>query len=172
MSQHAIAEIAQIGCTGAEIGIVGGIERCDFRIDRRAPRPIGDLAAGDQRKRRRGEIVVLQQRDLERENGFGVSVPCFARERAKSLLRRRKRVDESLALLRCRSILTGIMLCGSQTHERSQRNSGGGGPPLDATGSSTRSIVHPENLRRQASPARPAPPSHQPPPRENKSSNP
>ena len=48
MPQHAITQIAQIGCTGAEIRIVGPIVRCDFRIDRSAPRPIGDLATGDQ----------------------------------------------------------------------------------------------------------------------------
>ena len=90
----------------------------------------------------------------------------------RSSLGRRERIDEGLVLLRRRSMLTDIMLYGSQTHEWSQRDSGGGGPPLDAMGRSMRSIVHPENLRRQASPALPARPSHQSPPHENKWSNP
>src|ERR1700687_1050035 len=160
MPQHAIPEIAQIGCTGAEIGIAGAVIRCDFRIDRSVPR-----------KRRRCKVIVFEERDLERENCFRVSVPCFAREHGESQLGRRECIEQGLTLLRRRSMLTGIVLYGSQTHERSQRNSGGGGPPLDAMRSSMRSIVHPENLHRQASQALPVQPSHQFPPRENKWSN-
>ena len=78
MPQHAIAQVAQIGGAGAEIRIVGLIVGRDFRIDRGAPRPIRGLAPRDQRKRRRGKIVVFEQRDLERENGFRVSVSGFA----------------------------------------------------------------------------------------------
>src|SRR6202158_2231318 len=148
MSQHAIAEIAQIGCAGAGIWVVGRSER------------------------RRCEMFVSEQCNLERENSFRVSVPCLAREHAEIGLGRRERVDKGLMLFRCRSRLTGIMLYRSQAHERPQRNSGGGGPPLDALGRSMRPIVHPDNLRRQASPALPVRPSHRPPPRGNKSSNP
>src|SRR5260370_18621691 len=172
MSQHAIAKIAQIGCTGAEIRIVRRIESCDFRIDCSAPCSIRGLATFDQRKRRRSKIVVFQQSDLERENGFRLRLPCFAREKAERLLGRREGIDESLVLLRHGSMLTDIVLDRSQAHERSQRNSGGGGPPLDAMRSSMRSIVHPQNLRQQASPCRPARPSHPSPPRENKCPNP
>ena len=131
MSQHAIPQIAQIGCAGAKIRIAGPIVRCDLQGKRSAPRPIGHLATGDQRKRRRCEIVVFEQRNLERENCFRVVVPDFAHQRGEIHIGRRERIDEGLVLLRRRSILTGFMLRGRQTHERSQRDSGGGRPPFD-----------------------------------------
>ena len=53
MPQHAIAEVAQIGSTGAEIGIFRLIVGCDFRIDRRTPGPVGNLAFGNAREPRR-----------------------------------------------------------------------------------------------------------------------
>src|SRR6266852_5945138 len=172
MSQHAIAEIAQIGGTGAEIRIAGSIIRCDFRIDRSAPRLMGGGAGSDPCKRRCRKVIVFHESNLESENCFRFIVSCVVRERDEICLGRREGVDEGLVLLRSRPGLTGIMLDGGQTHERTQRDSGGGRPPLDAMSSSMRSIVHPGNLRRPASPALPAPPSHQSPPRENKSSNP
>src|ERR1700681_4131267 len=156
MSQHAIAEIAQIGGTGAEIRIAVSIIRCDFQIDRSAPRPICHFSTGDRCKRRRREVIVFHERNLESENCFRFIVSRFMRERDEICLGRRERIDESLALLRRRSMLTGLMLYGRQTHERSQRHSGGGWPPLDAMGNSMRSMVHPENLHRPASPALPA----------------
>ncbi len=172
MSQHAITEIAQIGGTGAEIRIVGGLVRCDFRIDRSAPRPICRVATGDRCKRRRRKVIVFHERNLKSENCFRFIGSCFVREQGEICLGCCECIDEGLALLRHRSRLTGVMLYGGQTHERTQRDSRGGGPPFDAMSSSMRSIVHPENLRRPASPALPARPSHQSPPRENKSSNP
>ena len=172
MPQHTITQIAQIGCTGAEIRIAGPIIRCDFRIDRSAPRPICDLATGNRCKRRRLKVIVFHQRNLESENCFCFIVFCFMRERDEICLGRRQRIDQGLVLLSSRSILTGIMLYGRQTHERAHRDSGGGGPPFDAMGNSMRSMVHPENLRRPALPVLPARPSHRTPPRENKWSNP
>src|SRR5258708_2886236 len=171
MSQHAIAEIAQIGGTGAEITIAGSIIRCDFRIDRSAPRPICHFATGDRCKRGRRKVIVFHQRNLESENCFRFNVSCFMRERDEICLGRRECIDQGLVLLSSRSILTGIMLYGSQTHERAQRDSGGGRPPLDAIGSSLRSMVHPENLRRPVLPRPPVRPLRRPPPRENKSSS-
>src|ERR1700704_396669 len=171
MSQHAIPQIAQIGCARAEIRIFGHIVRRNFRIDRRAPRLVGAIADVDPRQRRCDETVVFEQRNLESENGFRFIIARLVRKRAKILLRRRERLEESLAPLCRRPILTNSMLDGSQTHERTQRDSGGGGSPLDAMSSAVRSIVHPENLHRRASRALPARPSHQPPLRENRSSN-
>src|SRR5271169_5699558 len=146
MPQYAIAQIAQIGCTGTEMGIAGLLIGGDFRIDSSAPRPAGGLTAGDPRERGCSKIVVFEKRNLERENGFSLGIACFAREKSKRFLRRRERIDERLVLLRHRPTLTCILLHGSQTHERTERNPGGGGPPLNATSRPLRSIVHPENL--------------------------
>jgi hypothetical protein len=110
MPEHAIAEIAQIRCTRAEIVILGRFIRCDFRIDRSIPSPVGGLAAGNPRKRRRRKIVIFEQRDLERKNGFRLGVPCVTREQAESRLRSRERIDERLMVLRGGPILTGFML--------------------------------------------------------------
>src|SRR5712671_5201170 len=172
MSQHAIPQIAQIGCARAEIRIFGHIVRRNFRIDRRAPGLIGGTAGLDPCERRCDKTVVFQQRNLESENGFRFIIARLVRERAKIFLRRRERLEESLAPLCRRPILTNSMLDGSQTHERTQRDSGGGGPSLDAKHSPVRSIVHPENPRRPASPALPARLSRQSLPRENRSSCP
>src|SRR6266852_5197455 len=170
MSQHAIAEIAQIGSARAEISIFSRIIRRDFRINRSAPRPIGDIASVDPGKRWCDQAVVLEKRNLEGENSLRFLIASFVRKLAEILLRRREGIEQSLTLLRRGPVVTDFMLDRSQTHERSQRDPGGGRSSLNANRSSVRSIVHPENLRRPASPAPAARPSHQPLPRENRSS--
>src|SRR5260221_745518 len=172
MSQHAITEVAQIGCASAEIWIAGPIVRCDLQGKCCAPRPIDDLATIDQCERRRCEIIVFEQRNLERENCFSLIVPDLAHKRGEICMGGCECIDEGLVLLRRRSALTGIMFRRSQTHKRSQRYPGSSGPAFDAMSSSMRPIVHPGNLHRRASRAPPAQPSHQSPPRENRSSNP
>ena len=133
---------------------------------------MGGLALGDLRKRRRRETIVLKQRDLEGENGFGFGVTCLARQQAEPLLGCGQRVDQCLMFLGRRAALPDIVPDSRQAHERSQCDTGGGRPPLDALGGPMRSMVHPESPRLQASPAHPMPPLHRPPRRENRSSNP
>jgi len=93
VSQHAITEIAQIGCTGAEIRIAGPLIRCDFQIDRTTPRPICHFATGDRCKRRRRKVIVFHERNLESENCFRFIVSCFVRERDEICLGRRECID-------------------------------------------------------------------------------
>src|ERR1700736_2334574 len=47
--QHAIAKVAQVGSTRAEIRIAGLLIGGDLWIDRVAPRPTSDLSRGDER---------------------------------------------------------------------------------------------------------------------------
>ena len=102
MPQHAIAQVAQIGGAGPEIGIFGRIVGGDFRIDRGTPRPFGGFAIGDQRKRRRHQTVVFEQRNLEGEIASASASPTSRASAARSRLGRRKRIDKGLMLLRWR----------------------------------------------------------------------
>ena len=84
MPQHAITQITQIGCAGAEIGIVGRIVRCDFRIDRRAPRL-------DWRARRRRSAQTPARQDCRLRAARSGKKELLPRQRPR--LRARARQD-------------------------------------------------------------------------------
>ncbi len=173
MPQHAIAQVAQDRMRGP-----GNRDRRPPRRRRfpdRSPRSTPGWRPRRRRSAQRPAPARLSSSSsaIWKERMASASAsPASPREHGEIRLRRRKRIDKGLMLLRRGPMLTGIVLRGSQTHERPKRDPGGGGPPLDAMRRSMRPIVHPENLRRPASPALPARPSHRSPRRENKSSNP
>jgi hypothetical protein len=169
--QHAVAQIAQVGGTGAKIGIVGLIVVRDFRIDRLGPCPIGGFASDDQRIGRRHEILILEQRDLKRQHSLRIVIFDLVGERRQVALRHFERVVERVPLCRDRTGLARLCWRSRQAHQRSQRDPRRSGPPLDAM-ACARAMVHPGNLRRPASPARRARLLHPLPPHENRWSRP
>src|SRR5216683_2742302 len=76
------------------------------------PRAARRLTSCNQRKCRRGKIVVFEERDLERENGFSGSVSHFPRQHREGHLGRRKRVrsEEHTSELQSRSDLVCRLL--------------------------------------------------------------
>ena len=118
------------------------------------------------------KIIVFEKRNLERENRLRIGVLDFAGERGKICPATPRAHRQGPDAPPPEIAFDGYQASRQPNASAVQAQFRGGRPPFDATGRSMRSIVHPENLRRPASPALPMRPSRRSPRRENKSSNP
>lgn len=147
-SQHAIAQVAQIGAAGAKIRITSLIIGSDFRINRGAPGCRRRLAARNGRKGRRCERCIIKQRELQSENRLGVGIIEFGGQRGQRLLGRRQRAGKRRLRLGDRLLCRGDRGDLGEAHEGPHGDTRRGRPSPEPTGLDAN--AHPGNLLQPA----------------------